>query len=147
MARVSANRLSDTERGELRKELIRAVRALRKRDVAPFLADLLTSGEILMLARRIRIARRLLSGATYEDIAHAERVSHSTIQLVDRAIQRGFRGYRAAIAQAEEAARRAGRRREPSQWQHLLRQVPGLGPHKYWLSLLGPAYDDELAEK
>lgn len=144
---MSANRLSDKERGELKKELVRAVRALRKRDVAPFLADLLTPGEVLMLARRIRIARRLLSGATYEDVAHVEHVSYSTIQLVDRAIQRGFRGYRTAIAQAETAARRAGRLREPSQWQHFLRQVPGLGPYRYWLSLLGPAYDDELAEK
>lgn len=147
MARVAANTLSEKERGELRKELARTVRALRKRDVAPFLADLLTPGEVLMLARRIRIARQLLSGATYEDVAHAEHVSYSTIQLVDRAIQRGFRGYRAAIAQAEKAARRAGQRREPSQWQHFLRSVPGLGPHRYWLSLLGPLYDDELAEK
>lgn len=147
MARVAMNRLSDQERAELRKELVRTVRTLRKSDTAAFLADLLTPGEVLMLARRIRVARRLLSGATYEEIAHTEHVSYSTIQLVDRAIERGLRGYRRAIVQADEAFRRAGRRGEPSQWRHLLRKVPGLGPYRYWLSLLGPAEDDELAEK
>lgn len=138
MARVQQSRLTETEKHELRDELMNAIRALRKEDVARFLHDLLTPSEILMLARRIRIAKALLAGNTYEAIALREKVSYSTIQLVDRAIQRGLEGYRRVLARSTTAGVHRGRRgRLPNETIEMLRRsTPGMGAYRFWLDLL-----------
>lgn len=135
MARLNAGRLSQKERVVLRHELVNAVRTLRKTDVARFLEDLLTPSEILMLGRRIRIAKALLAGETYEEIAYRQKASYSTIQLVDRAIQRGIEGYRRVVARLPQRTKRQPTRL-PNETIEMLRHLPGAGRFRPWLDLL-----------
>lgn len=139
MARISTSALTSKERQELERELLRAVSSLRKEDVLPFLRDLLTPGEILMLGRRIRIARALLAGKTYEAIANSEDVSYSTIQLVDRAIQHGLEGYRQVLKRVRTSPR--SHRNIPNETIEALKAIPGMGRYRFWLDLFASTED------
>ncbi|TSC63851.1 MAG: hypothetical protein G01um1014106_363 [Parcubacteria group bacterium Gr01-1014_106] len=133
MARVNAARLTRQEQTDLRNELVRSVRVLRKNDVGRFLSDLLTPSEVLMLGRRIRIAKALLAGDRYEEIAYKHKVSFSTIQLVDRAIQRGLEGYRRTLRRVSQKKRGVKISNETIE---TLRHLPGAGYFRFWYDLL-----------
>lgn len=78
-----------------------------------FLRDLLTESERIMMGRRILIARYLLSGKTFDDIAVEMRVSNTTIRKVDRWLNDQFPGYEQAIKEMEkEFAKRKPRKTE-----------------------------------
>ena len=66
-----------------------------------FLRDLLTESERVMMGRRILIARELLSGKTYEDIASDLRVGNTTIRRVERWLHDEFPGYEQAVRDME----------------------------------------------
>jgi TrpR-related protein YerC/YecD len=142
MARVNTGRLTTNERSQLRQELIACVQALQKEDVWRFLDDLLTSSEVLMLARRLRIAKALLHGKRYEEIAADLKVSFSTVQLVDRAIQRGLEGYRRVIDRTTAHRTKQGtRKRLPNESIEMLRRIPGSGRFHFWLDILDTGED------
>lgn len=63
-----------------------------KTDLAAFVDDLFTSEEILDLAQRIKIARLILAGNTYEEIAAQIPVSTSTISKIGQIIKFGKGG-------------------------------------------------------
>lgn len=135
MARLNTARLNPDERRTLQHELVRAIRVLKKEEIWDFLNDLLTPSEILMLGRRIRIARGLLDGKRYEEIAKDENASYSTIQLVDRSLQRGLEGYRRVLPRTARAAR--GRPTKlPNETIEMVRRLPGAGYFRFWLNLL-----------
>lgn len=67
-----------------------------------FLRDLLTPSERVMLGRRIIIARMLLAGVPYEDIARRMRVGHATVGRVHRWLHDQLPGYEQAIKGMEE---------------------------------------------
>lgn len=143
MARPSPHRVPDKEKAQLSGELVRALRGLRNaKEISRFLHELLTPGEVYMLGRRIRVARGLLSGDTYAEISYREKVSFSTIQLVDRAIEHGLHGYRRAIRKgdlwAENMKKREARASRGSPYD-ILRRTPGLGPYRFWLNLFADA--------
>lgn len=140
MARPSLDRVPAAERQRLYTEVLRALRQLRTSDeIFRFVRELLTPGEILMLGRRIRIARRLLAGESYDAIFKKERVSFTTIQHVDRVIQRGLRGYRTVLKRMDAAQPR--RRRSVGDVGYFARQFPGLGPYRFWFTLFPDAMD------
>ena len=70
--------------------------------VKQFLKDLLTPSERIMLGRRIWIARLLIQGTSYEEIAIQLRVGMSTIRRVRRWLEDAIPGYEHAIAELEK---------------------------------------------
>ena len=143
MSRVNQNRLDPKARRALVGELIRAIESLRQKDVWPFLSELLTPGEVLMLGRRIRIARALLAGQSFEEIAQGQRVSFSTIQAVHGALERGLRGYRRVLPRADAVARRRTKRRHMSEEAATLLHLPGSSVFRLWLPLLDAGEPDD----
>ena len=84
--------------------LYTAASAVRGRDaVKLFLRDLLTPSERIMLGRRIIIARMLMSGTSYEEIARRMAVGHATVGRVHRWLKDQLPGYEQAIKGMEQA--------------------------------------------
>lgn len=67
-----------------------------KNDVRSLFRDLFTHTEYKMLAKRFEIARRLLDGQTYEEIARDLKVTMHTISSVSNSLARSGEGYRVA---------------------------------------------------
>lgn len=75
-----------------------SIAELKNRDeVKAFFKDLLSESEAIMLARRIKIAQRLLQGVEYEEIQKELHVGRSTIASVHQWLTSGFQGYEIAI--------------------------------------------------
>ena len=58
-----------------------------------FLEDLLTSQEIIEIARRMKVAQMLYEHTTYDEIARETGASTATISRVNRCIRFGHGGY------------------------------------------------------
>ncbi len=84
MARVrKVERLSKNEQESLLFDLVHAlVQTKNVNDAALLLQDLLTKSEITILGKRLRIAKLLISGASYEEIEEKLKVSHATIAKI-----------------------------------------------------------------
>jgi uncharacterized protein YerC len=67
-----------------------------------FLRDLLTESERIMLGRRILVARELIAGKTYDEIAATLHVGNSLVRRVDRWLSDEFPGYEAAVRAMEK---------------------------------------------
>lgn len=109
--------------------LYTAASSVHGRDaVKLFLRDLLTKSERIMLGRRILIARKLLSGATYDEIGMSLRVAPTTIRRVERWLQDEFPGYEQAIKglekEMDKRAIRAEARDNPFSFAALKRKYP-----------------------
>jgi TrpR-related protein YerC/YecD len=68
-----------------------------KEEVKNFFKDLFSTSEALMVARRIQIAKLLLSGSSYETIRQKLAASFTTIGNVQRWLDAGFGGYLKAL--------------------------------------------------
>lgn len=66
-------------------------------DTANFIQDVLTAGEIRNLSVRLRIAKLLLAGKTYEEIGEETKASSATITKVNAWINRGGAGFKGVI--------------------------------------------------
>lgn len=64
-----------------------------KKDFAKFIEDLLSPEETLDLAQRLKIAKLILDGKTYEEIAAEIPVSTSTISKIGQVIKFGKGGF------------------------------------------------------
>lgn len=126
MAKVNLRTLSPRQRQTLRHELLAAFAANRNREeLQRFLLELLTQSEVVMLARRIQIAKLLLQGKTYEDIRTSLKVGLHTIQGIDRWLGRSFEGYRNALPPLLEGGRkRRTRWHEEGPVKQLRRKFP-----------------------
>jgi uncharacterized protein YerC len=111
--KVKIKELTDEERIETLDALYTAAGTVRGREAMKlFLRDLLTESERVMLGRRILIARRLLSGSLYDDIANHLRVGHDTIHRVHRWLRDKLPGYEHAIRDMEKEFQERARRHE-----------------------------------
>ncbi|MBI2587940.1 hypothetical protein HYW30_01400 [Candidatus Azambacteria bacterium] len=63
-------------------------------EISAFLTDLLSSQEVEMLARRVRIARALLEGDRFSDISWKWKVSSGTISRIHQWLKSSGEGYR-----------------------------------------------------
>ena len=72
--------------------------------VKRFLTDVCTDTEIEYMAQRVESARLLLSGATYQQVSGAVKISSATLSRVNRCIKHGSGGYAGLLAEylAEE---------------------------------------------
>lgn len=64
-----------------------------KKDLAKFIEDLFSQEETLDLAQRLKIAKLILDGKTYEEIAAEIPVSTSTISKIGQIIKFGKGGF------------------------------------------------------
>lgn len=67
-----------------------------KKDLAKFIEDLFSPEETLDLAQRLKIAKLILDGKTYEEIAALIPVSTSTISKIGQVIKFGKGGLQIA---------------------------------------------------
>lgn len=85
-------------RGEDARLLARALLCLRdEEEVRALLVDLCTFGEVADLALRLKVARMLSQGATYEAVAAATGASTATISRIRRFVDHGAGGYQLVI--------------------------------------------------
>ena len=76
-------KLSKGDQQDLLFDLLSAFKAINTIDqVALFVQDLLTNAEVKRLSKRLRIAKLLIEGETYETIEHELHTSHSTVAKV-----------------------------------------------------------------
>ena len=67
--------------------------------VKHFLTDVCTDTEIEYMAQRVESARLLLSGATYQQVSGAVKISSATLSRVNRCIKHGSGGYSVLLAE------------------------------------------------
>lgn len=76
-----------------KKLLAATLRKLKSsKDLSNFIDDLLTEEEILDLAQRIKIAKLILEGKTYDEIAEEVKASTSTVSKIGQIIKYGKDG-------------------------------------------------------
>jgi TrpR-related protein YerC/YecD len=96
--KVRYSELSNFQKKKYLGEFYSMVAMLRSRDeVKKFFKDLLTLSEVVMVSRRIQIAKLLLKGNTYEEIREDMKVSAATIAQVEKWVNNGFGGYKEII--------------------------------------------------
>lgn len=84
---------------ELMFDLINSFRVLKSPiETTNFLQDLLTAKEIKNLAKRLRIAKLLLTGVTFEEIVRTLHVSYATAAKVSTWLSEGGQGFREVIS-------------------------------------------------
>lgn len=84
MSKVRVYSIDKKEKYKIISELLEIIVSLRSKDeVVGFMIGLLTPSEVLMIARRIQIAKMLLQEATNEDIRRKLKVSFQTINKVE----------------------------------------------------------------
>ncbi len=76
-----------------KKLLVVTLRKLKSsKDLSLFIDDLLTEEEILDLAQRIKIAKLIFDGKTYDEIAEKVKTSTSTVSKIGQIIKYGKGG-------------------------------------------------------
>ena len=100
MARIrKRERLSKQDQESLLFDLIHAIVQSRNvNEAALFLQDLLTKSEILAISKRLRIAKMLIDGSSYEDIEQRLSVSHGTIAKIAAWLTDRGEGFRNIIS-------------------------------------------------
>ena len=73
-----------------------------KDDCSGLFADMFTDQELVSFARRLRVAKLLLNGATYGMIQEQIPVSSATITRINTVLQFGEGGYRHIVERMEK---------------------------------------------
>ena len=95
MTKVESARIPRGQRKELEEEFLDVLMKFKLTEEGKhFMKDLLTESEVVMLARRLRIARQLLQGRSYRLIAKNLHVGLDTIEKVHHWLDAKFEDYR-----------------------------------------------------
>lgn len=85
MSKVKTHSIDVKERYKIVGDFFELISGLgSKKEIIDFFIGLLTQSEILMLARRIQIARMIISGNGYEEIMKKLKVGSQTISKTER---------------------------------------------------------------
>ena len=126
--KVRYNQLSEFEKKKYLGEFYTMVSLLRSREeVKKFFKDLLTLSEVVMISRRIQIAKMLLAGLSYEEIVKKLKVGINTVSQVDRWVRGGFGGYKEVINRYDKKNARREIEKMPAppfSWQAIKRKYP-----------------------
>lgn len=115
------DKLTRQEHEELTLDLVNSIVGAKSViDAALFLQDLLTKSEMQMLAKRLRIAKLLLAGMTYQEIERQIHVSHSTIAKIGIWLSEKGDGFRRIIEKLPK--RKDVKSLEFSDWNSLKRR-------------------------
>ena len=86
-------------------ELAQAMLTLKSvEETRSFFEDILTVGEVQVIAQRLAVARMLRQGTTYQEIAESTGASTATISRVNRALTYGAGGYLLVLERMEASA-------------------------------------------
>lgn len=85
--------MDKTNLGKDKKLLLNTLRKLKSsKDLSNLLDDLLTEEEILDFAQRIKIAKLILDGKTYEEISEKINTSTTTVSKIGQTLKYGKGG-------------------------------------------------------
>lgn len=102
MSRKRISKINPKERHRILDEFWTMIALLETKDeVKSFFKDLLSATESVMLARRIQIAKLLLSDMSYDAVQKRLGAAPNTIASVHKWLQGGFGGYASAIPKLE----------------------------------------------
>ena len=83
---------------ELKNELYEAFLKLEtQEETEKFLADLCTIKEIESMCQRLKAAKMLLAGKTYNEIVEETEISSATLARVSRCVRYGDGGYKTVL--------------------------------------------------
>lgn len=126
--KVKYNELTNFEKKKFLGEFYSMVSLLHSRDeVKNFFKDLLTLSEVVMISRRIQIAKMLLAGMGYDEIKGSLKVGNSTINHVEKWLNNGFGGYKEIIKRYNKKKNLKKTNKIPTHsfsWQHIKRKYP-----------------------
>lgn len=112
--KVKYNALTVQQKKQYLGEFYSMVALLKSRDeVKNFFKDLLTLSEVVMISRRIQVAKLLLRGFTNEEIRKELKVGFTTINQVNRWLENGFGGYKKTIKEFEKQNSKKGKDYDP----------------------------------
>ena len=96
--KIKYHHLSNEQRKQYLGDFYHIVNSLRGyEEIKNFFKDLLTTSEMVMISRRIQIAKLLIKSWTYRRIKEKLGVGIATIVQVDKWLNEGFGGYRQAL--------------------------------------------------
>ena len=117
---TNISRLSKAQRDELFIDFVKSVTSLRNSlEAANYIKDLLTESEVMILSRRLQIARLLDAGNTYEQVNKITKASYTTIAKVHWWLKLYGDGYRTVIKRTKEKTKS-----ENLEWGQLKRKYP-----------------------
>lgn len=91
-------KLTQREQEDLLDDMLTAFQMIRDpEDVVLFVRDLFTAAEVKHLSKRLRIAKLLLAGKTYEEIGKELHTSHGTVAKIGTWLQEKGQGFRRVI--------------------------------------------------
>ena len=94
MSKIIPTKISKTERAKLKKILAgKLIKFNSTSQMSNFLEDLLTESELVMIYRRLQIARMLIDEKLYWEIRKELGVSHDTIKSIRQKLDRSKGGY------------------------------------------------------
>ncbi|OGG29338.1 hypothetical protein A2973_02320 [Candidatus Gottesmanbacteria bacterium RIFCSPLOWO2_01_FULL_49_10] len=129
-------KLSKQEKEELLGDLLIAFQCIQSpHDVVLFIQDLFTQREVAHLAKRLRIAKLLLTNCTYEEIEKELHVSHSTVAKVGAWLTEKGDGFRHVISHLPKETEP----QEESVWAPMVREWQSIKrryPRYYWPEIL-----------
>lgn len=103
MSKFNPYSISARERKKILDQFFIAISLLKdSKEIKNFFEDLLTESEIIMLARRIEIARMLLKGIGYQKIRSSLKVGFDNINAVNCWLRYGRNSYMSIIERLEK---------------------------------------------
>lgn len=121
---IAFNKVSNKDRNQIIYDLIYAIKGCRTiEEAASLIEDLLTESELEFISRRLRIARLLIEGKTYEDVRIKLHVSESTIAKIAAWLSDKGDGFRNVVKIFPKEAK-AKDPMEYSSWTELKRRYP-----------------------
>lgn len=120
MAKLDPRRLPRKYRDELEWTFLAALHRLGlNRKSQKLLRGLLTDGEVIMLARRMKVADRLLGGMPFEEIKRELHVGLATIRFVHQFLEDDFDTMRSLVTslQHERAKKKNRSLKKGTYWE------------------------------
>ena len=132
MPRAKPQRIPFREREELLREFWTTIALLENVDeIRSFFKDLLSETEAVMLARRLKIAKLIFQGESYDDIHRTMNASPGTIASVHAWLDGGFGGYIEGLKKLETELKRQSaiqhkkeKLRDPFSFERLKKKYP-----------------------
>lgn len=124
MSKISPRRLPDVVEQNLKRDFEKILRSLEDDKILTnLLFSLLTDSEIVMCARRLKIAELLMRGQPYSAIGEDLRVAQRTIESVDRWLS-SYRDYRTVFPALLQKSTKSRRPAFPESLTALRRKYP-----------------------
>jgi len=120
--------LDKKEETQLIMDFCKTIASLSKLDdAALFVRDLLSKQELRMLAKRLKIAKLLIEGKTYEKISKELKVSMGTVARINVWLAQSGEGFRMAVEKSS-----GFKKVEKPSWRGIKRRYPMY----YWPEIL-----------